>query len=52
MQIIKDLHAARVDKKVALPVVQTCGELTCMEIDLPNDEANKSASKLISTSVF
>ncbi|XP_062836806.1 transcriptional protein SWT1 isoform X1 [Anolis carolinensis] len=41
MQIVEDLHAARVDKKMALSVVQTCGELTSMEIDLPDDESNR-----------
>lgn len=46
MQIVEDLHAARVDKKIVLPVVETCGELTSMEIDLPDEEANKSSSKL------
>lgn len=44
MQIVEDLHAARVDKKIALPVVETCGELTSMEIDLPDVEANTSSS--------
>ncbi|XP_053098599.1 transcriptional protein SWT1 isoform X4 [Hemicordylus capensis] len=46
MQIVEDLHAARIDKKMALPVVQTCGELTSMEIDLPDDEANMFAKSL------
>ncbi|XP_063154497.1 transcriptional protein SWT1 [Candoia aspera] len=40
MQIVEDLHAARTEKKMDLPVVQTCGELTCMEIDLSNDESH------------
>uniref|UniRef100_A0A8C8RUJ2 Transcriptional protein SWT1 n=1 Tax=Pelusios castaneus TaxID=367368 RepID=A0A8C8RUJ2_9SAUR len=44
MQIIEDLHAARIDKKMALPVVQTCGELTSMEIDLPEEGAGISAA--------
>ncbi|KYO24219.1 transcriptional protein SWT1 isoform A [Alligator mississippiensis] len=43
MQIIEDLHAARIDRKMVLPVVQTCGELTSMEIDLPEQDANISA---------
>ncbi|XP_061490019.1 transcriptional protein SWT1 isoform X1 [Rhineura floridana] len=46
MQIVEELHAARIDKKMALPVVQTCGELTSMEIDLPDDESNMSAKTL------
>ncbi|XP_038270862.1 transcriptional protein SWT1 isoform X1 [Dermochelys coriacea] len=44
MQIIEDLHAARIDKKMALPVVQTCGELTSMEIDLPEENADIPAA--------
>ncbi|XP_066482469.1 transcriptional protein SWT1 isoform X2 [Tiliqua scincoides] len=46
MQIVEDLHAARNDKKMVLPVVQTCGELTSMEIDFPDDDANISAKTL------
>lgn len=47
MQIVEDLHAARIEKKMDLPVVQACGELTCMEIDLADDESHISSSKLI-----
>lgn len=43
MQIVEDLHVARVKKKMALPVIQTCGELTSMEIDLPEPDLNISA---------
>lgn len=46
MQIVEDLHAARNDKWIVLPVVQACGELTSMEIDLPNEESNQFSSKL------
>ncbi|KAM3841962.1 transcriptional protein SWT1 isoform 2-T2 [Vipera latastei] len=44
MQIVEDLHAARIEKKMDLPVVQTCGELTCMEIDLADDESHISSN--------
>ncbi|KAM8805366.1 transcriptional protein SWT1 [Eudromia elegans] len=44
MQIIEDLHVARLEKKMALPVVQTCGELTSMEIDLPEQNLSISAA--------
>lgn len=47
MQIVEDLHAVRNDKKMVLPVVQTCGELTSMEIDFADDDTNMTASKLI-----
>ncbi|XP_041276567.1 transcriptional protein SWT1 isoform X1 [Onychostruthus taczanowskii] len=43
MQIVEDLHVARVEKRMALSVVQTCGELTSMEIDLPEQDLNTSA---------
>uniref|UniRef100_A0A8C5UBQ5 Transcriptional protein SWT1 n=1 Tax=Malurus cyaneus samueli TaxID=2593467 RepID=A0A8C5UBQ5_9PASS len=43
MQIVEDLHVARVEKRMALSVVQTCGELTSMEIDLPEQDLNVSA---------
>ncbi|XP_010142307.1 PREDICTED: transcriptional protein SWT1 [Buceros rhinoceros silvestris] len=43
MQIVEDLHVARVQKRMALSVVQTCGELTSMEIDLPEQDLNISA---------
>lgn len=43
MQIVEDLHVARVQKKMVLSVVQTCGELTSMEIDLPEQDLNISA---------
>ncbi|XP_048338485.1 LOW QUALITY PROTEIN: transcriptional protein SWT1 [Sphaerodactylus townsendi] len=46
MQIVEDLHAARVDRKIVLPVVETCGELTSMEIDLPDEEATKFSRRL------
>ncbi|XP_032082258.1 transcriptional protein SWT1 isoform X1 [Thamnophis elegans] len=44
MQIVEDLHAARIEKKMDLPVVQACGELTCMEIDLADDESHISSN--------
>ncbi|NXC44337.1 SWT1 protein, partial [Penelope pileata] len=43
MQIVEDLHVARVEKRMAQSVVQTCGELTSMEIDLPEQDLNVSA---------
>ncbi|XP_009949705.1 PREDICTED: transcriptional protein SWT1, partial [Leptosomus discolor] len=43
MQIVEDLHVARVQKSMALSVVQTYGELTSMEIDLPEPDLNISA---------
>ncbi|KAM9280544.1 transcriptional protein SWT1 isoform 2-T4 [Cariama cristata] len=48
MQIVEDLHVARVQKRMALSVVQTCGELTSMEIDLPEQDLNISAETFTS----
>ncbi|KAM4659512.1 transcriptional protein SWT1 isoform 3-T7 [Amazona ochrocephala] len=48
MQIVEDLHAARVQKRMVLPVVETCGELTSMEIDLPEQDLNISAEAFTS----
>ncbi|XP_065601743.1 transcriptional protein SWT1 [Cyrtonyx montezumae] len=43
MQIVEDLHVARIEKRMAQSVVQTCGELTSMDIDLPEQDLNISA---------
>lgn len=43
MQIVEELHAARVGKSVDLPVVLSSGELTSMEIDLVEDDLHSSA---------
>lgn len=43
MQIVEELHAARVGKSVDLPVVLPFGELTSMEIDLVEDDVHSSA---------
>ncbi|XP_061860255.1 transcriptional protein SWT1 isoform X2 [Colius striatus] len=48
MQIVEDLHVARVQKRMALSVVQTCGELTSMEIDLPEQDLNISSEAFTS----
>uniref|UniRef100_A0A8D0KUN7 Transcriptional protein SWT1 n=1 Tax=Strix occidentalis caurina TaxID=311401 RepID=A0A8D0KUN7_STROC len=48
MQIVEDLHVARVQKSMALSVAQTCGELTSMEIDLPEQDLNISAEAFTS----
>ncbi|OXB53541.1 hypothetical protein ASZ78_000061 [Callipepla squamata] len=43
MQVVEDLHVARIEKRMAQSVVQTCGELTSMDIDLPEQDLNISA---------
>ncbi|XP_051003507.1 transcriptional protein SWT1 isoform X2 [Acomys russatus] len=44
MQIVEELHAARVGKSVDLPVVPPSGELMSMEIDLVEDDVHSSAN--------
>ena len=43
MQIVEELHAARVGRSVDLPVVPPSGELMSMEIDLVDGDAHPSA---------
>nr|XP_033815697.1 transcriptional protein SWT1 [Geotrypetes seraphini]XP_033815698.1 transcriptional protein SWT1 [Geotrypetes seraphini] len=38
MQIIEELHAARNERKIGLTVVQSCGELTSMDIELTEED--------------
>ena len=47
MQIVEELHAARVGKSVHLPVVPPSGELMSMEIDLVEDDVHSSAGILL-----
>nr|XP_030728905.1 transcriptional protein SWT1 isoform X4 [Globicephala melas] len=46
MQIVEELHAARVGKSVDLTVVPSSGELTSMEIDLVEDDVHSSSDGL------
>ncbi|XP_008064297.1 transcriptional protein SWT1 [Carlito syrichta] len=48
MQIVEELHAARMGKSVDLPVVPSCGELMSMEIDLVEDDVHSSAANTTS----
>ncbi|XP_014705793.1 transcriptional protein SWT1 [Equus asinus] len=48
MQIVEELHAARVGKSADLPVVPPSGELTSMEIDLVEDDVHSSAANTAS----
>ncbi|XP_016080102.1 PREDICTED: transcriptional protein SWT1 isoform X2 [Miniopterus natalensis] len=48
MQIVEELHAARVGKSVDLPVVPPPGELSSMEIDLVEDDVHSSAANTAS----
>eukprot|EP00071_Canis_lupus_P043125 XP_022276682.1 transcriptional protein SWT1 isoform X5 [Canis lupus familiaris] len=48
MQIVEELHAARVGKSMDLPVAFSSGELTSMEIDLVEDAVHASAANTAS----
>ncbi|XP_033618030.1 transcriptional protein SWT1 isoform X2 [Fukomys damarensis] len=48
MQIVEELHAARVGKSVDLTVIPPSGELMNMEIDLVEDDVHSSAANTIS----
>ncbi|XP_072589266.1 transcriptional protein SWT1 isoform X2 [Vulpes vulpes] len=48
MQIVEELHAARVGKSMDLPVTFSSGELTSMEIDLVEDAVHSSAANTAS----
>ncbi|KAF3823355.1 hypothetical protein GH733_010791 [Mirounga leonina] len=48
MQIVEELHAARVGKSVDLPVVLSSEELTSMEIDLVEDDVHSCAANTAS----
>ncbi|KAM6166230.1 transcriptional protein SWT1 [Erethizon dorsatum] len=52
MQIVEELHAARVGKSVDLPVVPPSGELMSMEIDLVEDDVHSSAANTVSDKKF
>uniref|UniRef100_G1SMS1 Transcriptional protein SWT1 n=1 Tax=Oryctolagus cuniculus TaxID=9986 RepID=G1SMS1_RABIT len=47
MQIVEELHAARVGKSVGLPAAPPSGELVSMDVDLVEDDAHSSAGLLI-----
>lgn len=39
MQVVEELHLARSQKKLGVNVKQSYGELTCMDIDTPEESA-------------
>ncbi|XP_006901383.1 PREDICTED: transcriptional protein SWT1-like [Elephantulus edwardii] len=48
MQIVEELHAARVGKSMDLPVVPSSGEIMSMEIDLVEEDIHSSAENTAS----
>ncbi len=45
MQVVKELHRARSEKRLEVNVMQSYGELTCMDIDPPAEGAVDTPSK-------
>ncbi|XP_071342314.1 transcriptional protein SWT1 isoform X2 [Trachinotus anak] len=45
VQVVEELHLARTEKKLELNVMQSYGELTCMDIDPPEEGATDSYFK-------
>lgn len=45
VQVVEELHLARSEKRLEVNVMQSYGELTCMEIDPPDDGATDTQSK-------
>ncbi|XP_066548340.1 transcriptional protein SWT1 [Amia ocellicauda] len=45
MQLVEEIHLARSDKRLGVNVVESYGELTCMEIDPPEEETVFSLGK-------
>lgn len=39
MQVVEELHLARSEKRLEVNVLQSYGELTCMDIDPPEEGA-------------
>lgn len=42
MQVVEELHLARSEKRLEVDVLHSCGELTCMDIDPPEEGAANS----------
>ena len=49
MQVVEELHLAR--KKLEVNVMQSYGELTCMDIDPPEEGDTDSYCKFVSPNV-
>ncbi|KAJ7986248.1 hypothetical protein DPEC_G00337980 [Dallia pectoralis] len=56
MQLMEELHLARSEKRLELNVVKSYGELTCMDIDLPEEGATLSKTEdpiiVMDTNIF
>lgn len=45
MQLVEELHLARSERRLEVNLVENCGELTCMDIDPPEEGASTMLSK-------
>lgn len=52
MQVVEELHLARSEKRLEVDVLHSCGELTCMDIDPPEEGAANSHCKCTFLFVF
>jgi len=46
MELVEELHLARSERRLEVNLVENCGELTCMDIDPPEDGASTILSKV------
>ncbi|KAK2884070.1 hypothetical protein Q8A67_017707 [Cirrhinus molitorella] len=40
MELVEELHLARSERRLEVNLIENCGELTCMDIDPPEDSAS------------
>jgi len=46
MELVEELHLARSERRLEVNLVENCGELTCMDIDPPEECASTILSKV------
>lgn len=47
MQVVEELHLARSEKRLEVDVLHSCGELTCMDIDPPEEDSQPIQQDLV-----
>lgn len=46
MQLVEELHQARTNRQLLVNVVESYGELTCMDVDPPEDGSTVTFSNV------
>ncbi len=46
MELVEELHLARSERRLEVNLIENCGELTCMDIDPPEEGAGTVLSKV------